>query len=280
MAIAQTDLDALRGLTPDVLRFYGINPAQSFRIPWRDDSRASGYYSDKSNLVTDYGKDERFNVFQFVGRMENIERFPDQVRRVAEIANYGDLHDDGSPSPTSRPPRAERPRFEPPAKAGMPETALLPFAGYMGDLLQNDMALEYLHGRGFTDEKLFQNVIGYVEKPTDVSDAFTLYEPNRPRGYIVIPFPVDETFCTVNYCMLRAIPGDKLPEHKEMRPTGYKSTLYREWLLSARCSVLYVTEGLLDCLALEMLIHKPCMALGGSVTARMGQLLYYMPAER
>ena len=154
------------------------------------------------------------------------------------------------------------------------------FEGFRDALFRNGPALEYLHGRGFDDPKLYRNRFGFVEHQQQVSQAFTCYEPNAPHGFIVMPFPADEHFSEVQYAMLRPVPGEVPPIRKEMRPTGLKSPLYREWLLSHKCKVLYVTEGLLDCLALELLIHKPCIGLGGTGGAnRMAALLYYIKPE-
>ena len=114
----------------------------------------------------------------------------------------------------------------------------------------------------------------------DGTMLFNMPEPNTPKGYIVIPFPTDGTFCTVHYAMLRAIPGDKPPENKELRPKRYKSPLFREYLLSEGLPALYVTEGLLDAFSLEKMIGRPVMALGGtSMCRRVGRVLYYTVPE-
>lgn len=282
--IPQEDLDALRELTEDVLRYYGINPSRSFCVPWRDDKRASGYYSDESHLITDYGKNERCNVFQFVGKMEDINQFPEQVRRVAEIVGYHGLRNDVPRAGSGSNMKAKKPRFQPPIVAGFGDQPIEVFKFFREKLFENEKALSYLIARGFDRRKTWCNCLGWC--PTrkailndDGSMMFTKYEPNAPHGFIVIPF-MNREGTSANYAMLRTIPGKVPPVSKEIRPTGYKSPLFREWLLSARCTVLYVTEGLLDALALEMLIEKPCLALGGAdFTGRIGSILYYTPAE-
>lgn len=267
--ISVQDKDALKERTPEVLSFYGVtNPRGTFRPVWRDARKPCCIYSHESKLITDFPKDERFDVFELVEKMEGITRFPEQARRVAEIVGFGELAEDAPIALVRRENREVRPLFSAPCEAGFASSPVLSFAWAMGALFESDIALEYLHGRGFTDEKIYQNVLGFVReksqlKNDDDSPMFTKHEPNKPKGYIVIPFPSDETFCRVEYCMLRAIPGEKPPESKELRPTGYKSPLYREWLISSRCKCLYVVEGLLDCLALESLINRPCVALGG-----------------
>lgn len=272
---SRDDIDTLKSLMPAVLNHYGVtNINRNFSSPWREDLNPSAAFYSDNNLVHDFGTGETVNVFDLVGKVEGINYFPDQVRRVAEIVSYT-LEDAGS-TQHLRVPAVQRPRFELPAAAGFGEEPIGQYAASVFDLLENRAALAYLHGRGFTNQVIDDNVIGYVRDPKDISPAFTLFEPNETLGYIVIPFAVDETFCAVNYAMLRAIPANTPPMHKEIRPTGFRSPLYREWLVGACCRVLYVTEGLLDCLALEMLIGKPCLGLGGTGGARrLGSLLYY-----
>lgn len=278
-AIAQDDIDALKEMMPCVLEHYGVtNLRRNFSSPWREDHNPSASFYPDTNLVHDFGTSETVDVFGLVGKMEEIDRFPDQVRTVANIVGY-ELDATVVAQHTSM-PMIQRPKLEVPPVAGFGEVPVLSYACFSADLMRNDAALAYLHGRGFTDEKIYRNVLGFVRDPKEVSDSFTLYEPNPTLGYIVIPFPSDDTFCTVNYAMLRAVPADVPPAHKEIRPTGVKSPLYREWLLTRRCKVLCVTEGLLDCLALETLIHTPCIGLGGTGGARrLASLLYYTRPE-
>ena len=76
--------------------------------------------------------------------------------------------------------------------------------------------------------------------------------------------------------------ADEPPEHKEVRPTGVKSPLFREYMLSEGLPVVYLVEGLLDAIALEHVSKRPVavMALGGTgLKKRVGQVLYYTPAE-
>lgn len=281
--ISESDIKALRERMPEYLEIvHGVTDTRKkFPVPWRlKDEHPSCKYIAKTHTVIDAANGVAKDVFQLAAHDFGIERFPEQVEKVAEILKFGELSEDSTPI---RKKTEKRSRFEAPADAGFEETPLLFFVDMMVTLQKSEHALDYLFGRGFSGEKIYQNVLGYVPRKEciindDGSQVFTIYEPNTPRGYITIPFPSDETFCTANYLMLRAIPGDKPPEHKELRPTGYKSPLYREWLLSAGCSVLYIVEGLLDCLALEMLIKKPCLALGGTpMSKRVGQVLNATP---
>ena len=283
--ISPSDIQALKERMPEYLEIvHGVTDTRKkFPVPWRaNDAHPSCKYAPKTFTVIDTAKGDAKDVFQLAAHDFGIDRFPDQVRKVAEVLKYGELGEDTSPI-RKKPPR---PRFDAPKDAGFGNDALLMYAELMGDLFNNDDGLAYLHGRGFSDEKLFQNSLGYIPNKNCIVDddgkpLFTMPEPNTPKGYIVIPFPTDETFCRVEYAMIRAIPGDKPPVNKEIRPTGYSSPLYREWLLGASCSVLYIVEGLLDCLALEMLIHRPCLALGGtSLWRRLGQVLNATPEDK
>ena len=273
----QNDLDAIRESFTAVLEHYGINPSRDFRIPWRDDSKPSGHYSPESNLITDFGRNERYDVFAFVGRMDGLGGFKEQVERAAEIVGL-QLGEEPAYNPNRIRATQARPKFEPPCDAGFGNMPLLPYAGMMADCLESEIAMTYLHGRGFCNVVVWESVLGFVPSSDAFRDsgiAFTLHEPNRPSGYIVIPFPADGSFCQVNYCMLRAIPGDRKPQHKEIRPSGVKSPLYREYLLSGGFDTVYVTEGLLDCIALEQLLGRPCVGLGGAnFTKRMASVLH------
>ena len=270
---------------PDVLHHYGVtNLGRNFSSLWREDRDPSCMYYADTNLVTDFGEGVTVDVFGLVGKVEGVSGFADQVRVVSQIVGH-DLDESADYTPKAKP---ERPPFEPPEKAGWPDMPLLDFAWLMGaGCLESDVAKNYLHGRGFCNYDIFENVLGYVPnkdvfKNDDGKPLFTLYEPNAPRGYVVIPFATDETFCRVHYAMLRAIPGDKQPEHKELRPTGYKSPLFREYLLSEGLPVVYLVEGLLDAIALERVSNRPVsvVALGGTgLKRRVGQVLYYTPAE-
>ena len=283
--IAQSDIDALRERMPEYLEIvHGVRDVRKkFPVPWRlTDAHPSCKYQKKTFTVIDTARNDAKDVFQLAGSDFGIDKFPEQVRKVAEVLNYGELSEDNSPV---RKPRRKPPRFDAPADVSGGETPVLMFAELMGELFKSEDALSYLHGRGFSDRKIYQNCLGYIPSKDvivndDGSKMFTMYEPNTPKGYIVIPFPTDETFGTVNYCMIRAIPGEIPPENKELRPTGWKSPLYREWLLSVNCKCLFVTEGLLDCLALEELIHRPCLALGGTgMRRRLGQVLNVTPVH-
>ena len=280
--IPQADLDLIRESFPDILQYYGIDPRRNFAIR-ADDKDPSCSYWPEHNIVKDFGG-EVYSVFQFVGAKEGLTNFTDQAARAAEIIGL-QIGSEATPARTRRRPKASRPRFEAPAQAGFEPWPIEEFEFARGELFKNEAALSYLLSRGFDRPKIWRNYLGWVPnrkviENDDGSPMFTMYEPNAERGFIVVPF-MNREATAASYCMLRTVPGREPPEHKELRPTGYKSPLFREWLLSANCAVLYICEGLLDTLALEMLIGRPCLGLGGTeFWRRVGQVLYNTPEKQ
>ena len=283
--IAERDIQALRERTPDVLMHYGVkNPHSTFFAPWKD-GKSNTIYSPESQLITNWSDDERINVFGLVEKMEGIKEFKAQVQFVADIVGYGPLSEERG-APPHKWSKAQASPFDVPKQVGY-DDPMLPYALLMQKCLDSEIAMTYLHSRGFCALTAFENIIGFMpDRKGLVNDdgtlLFTKYEPNTPRGYLVIPFPSDESFGRVQYAMLRPIPGDQKPENKELRPTGYKSPLFREYLLRQSLDVLYIAEGLLDCFALESMVDKPVMALGGdSFHKRLTDVLYYtLPSYR
>lgn len=107
---------------------------------------------------------------------------------------------------------------------------------------------------------------------------FRVYEP-KAFGFITIPF-WNADFSSANYCMVRTVckPGDA--RNKEWRPRGLASPLWREWLLPASAKQVYVTEGLIEAMALAKITGGDVMALGGVANARrFSQVLYATPPE-
>lgn len=279
--IPQSDLDRIREAFPEILQHYGIDPRRNFSIR-QDDKDPSCSYSSEYGIVKDFGG-ENYNVFQFVGAMEGLTDFKEQAARAAEIIGL-QIESGAAPAQASYRPKAKRPRFEPPASAGFEPWPIEELEPARAALFKNEAAYTYLLSRGFDRRKILANRFGWVPnrkviKNDDGSQMFTMYEPNAERGFIVIPF-MNREATTANYMMLRTVPGRKPPENKELRPTGCKSPLYREWLLSVGYKVLYIAEGLLDTLALEMLIGRPCLGLGGTALwRRVGQVLNATPEK-
>ena len=279
--IPQSDLDRIRESFPEILQHYGIDPRRNFAIR-ADDANPSCSYSPEIGIVKDFGG-KNYNVFQFVGAMENLANFTDQAARAAEIIGL-QVGSEAAPARARYRPKASRPRFEPPASAGFAPWPIEEFEFARGELFKNEGALSYLLSRGFDRPKIWRNCLGWVPnrkviENDDGSPMFTMYEPNAERGFIVVPF-MNKDATAASYCMLRTVPGQKPPENKELRPTGCKSPLFREWPLSVKCTGLYICEGLLDTLALEMLIKRPCLGLGGTALwRRVGQVLHYTPEQ-
>lgn len=280
--IPQSDLDLIRERFPEILQYYGIDPRRNFAIR-ADDKDPSCSYWPEHNIVKDFGG-EVYSVFEFVGVKEGLTNFTDQAARAAEIIGL-QIGNESAPARASYRPKVSRPRFEPPAQAGFEPWPIADFQFARGELFKNEGALSYLLSRGFDRPKIWRNHLGWVPnrkviENDDGTPMFTKYEPNAERGFIVVPF-MNREATAANYCMLRVVPGRKPPKDKEIRPTGYTSMLFREWLLSVNCTVLYIAEGLLDTLALEMLIDKPCLGLGGTdFWRRVGQVLNATPEKQ
>ena len=285
MTFSEASLNDLKSRMPEILSFYGITDlSRNFKSPWRENDRdpSCKYYPD-SYLVTDFGGEGvTADAFKLVGLIEGIEDFRSQVLRVCEILKCSVDEETVS---TAHRKKLKRQRFERPAIAGFSTPIKLSDLDYMRrELSKNETAIAYLLSRGFDHPKLWRNYIGWVPnrdtiRNDDGSQMFTMYEPNAPHGFIIIPF-MDRGATCANYCMLRTIPGDVPPANKELRPTGYKSPLFREWLLSVNCETLYICEGLLDALAMEMLIGKPCLGLGGTeFYKRLSNILYSTPEQ-
>lgn len=80
--------------------------------------------------------------------------------------------------------------------------------------------------------------------------------------------------------MVRTVckPGDA--RNKEWRPCGLATPLWCEWLLSASTEQVYLTEGLIDAIALAKITGGDTMALGDVPNAkRLTQVLYATPPE-
>lgn len=278
--IGRSDIAALKATMPAVLRCYGITDLnRNFSSLWREDRDPSCKFYSDTNLVTDFGEGVTLDVFGLVGKVEGIAGFADQVRAVSQIVGQ-DLDESADYTPKAK---SERQLFELPAKSGFKVDVLETIQNRFFDLYdkpEGKYALDYLYGRGFEDADIVRCGLGYVDKPSSLNKCYTLRERVAVNGYVCIPYPVDKGFSQVRYCMLRTVPAEQSPEHKEIRPTGVKSPLFREYLLSEGLPVLYVVEGLLDCLAFDKMTGRPVMALGGTgLYKRLGQALHHAPVE-
>lgn len=283
--IPQGGKEGLKALMPRVLEYYGVtNLSGNFSSPWREDRDPSCRYYPDTHLVTDFGGGT-VDVFGLVGKVEGLERFSDQVRRVEEITGASA----GSVDPA--PARARRPRFEMPERAGLGEDLLGACAAAHMRLMADEGApgRAYLDRRGFgRDDRAglgsrdaLRYGLGFASSPHEISPAFRVREPDA-LGFLVIPYFEGPGEKAVHYAMLRTITREGAePRSKEWRPKGARSPLFREWMAGAALDAVYLVEGLLDCLALEKMIARPVMALGGtSGTKRFGRVLYATPLER
>jgi DNA primase len=278
--VSDQDRDYLRSCMPEVLEaLCGVTDLRrSFRCPSpeHDDRDPSAHYYEDDNTVHCFGCGKTWDVFSLVGEVDGIQGFADQAHAVG----YRLEGDDGPRRPRRRPPRRPRPPFEAPRKAGGADCAEACMAAYC-DLYQarDDIGRRYLRWRGLDDADAATYGLGFTEDPRKVMAEFHVSEP-RAFGFITIPF-WDRDFSSANYCMVRTIcrPGDA--RNKEWRPAGIATPLWCEWLLSSSAEVVYVTEGLIDAMALAKITGGDTMALGGVANARrLGQVLYATPEER
>jgi len=285
--ISDFDIQCLREFLADVLRILlGITDLRrSFKCPCpdHDDSSPSAKYYADNHTVHCFGCGKTWDVFSLVGMILNISGFVEQVRKVAELVGY--RLDEETPGGRPRPvPFSVReakigPEFEEPREAGAQscyEACGPAFANLYTP--EFEFARQWLRSRGFDDSDVSRYGLGAVRDPRQVMHQFRYFEPEA-EGFVMIPF-YNESYGEADYCVARTI-GVNI-QRKEWRPKGVTSPLYNEWMLSADLQAVYVTEGLLDAMALTKLTGKYVMALGGTSNAkRFAQVLYYTdPALR
>ena len=279
--ISERDIDYLRTCMALVLSIlFGVTDLRrSFRcpLPGHDDSDPSAHFYADNNTVHCYGCGETVDVFGLVGAHFGIASFPEQVQKVAEISDYSLSGDDGPPRP--RPKPKPRPPFDPPRKAGG-QDCYEACGRAFGDLYApgNEVGRRYLRYRGLDDDDAAKWALGFTREPWKVHPNFRLREPDA-LGFITIPFFTGPDFDAVNYVMVRTISRGQV-RNKEWRPKGVPSPLWNEWMLSASRPVVYVTEGLIDAMALAKVVDGDVMALGGVANAkRFSQVLYHAVPE-
>lgn len=253
--VTETDRDALRELMPELLNVRcGITDLRrSFRCPSpnHDDRDPSAYYYANDNTVHCFGCGKTWDVFSLIAELDGIDGFAEQARAVADAVGYRLSDDDEPRRPRQRPKRKPRPLFDPPREAGGADCA---------------EACGNAFGLGFTKD------------PREIMPEFRVYEP-KAFGFITIPF-WNRDLSTANYCMVRTVCKPGGARNKEWRPRGLAAPLWCEWLLSAAADQVYVTEGLIDAMALAKITGGDTMVLGGVSNAkRLAQVLYATPPE-
>lgn len=281
--ISETDKEALRALMPELLstRLGITDLRRSFRYPspGHDDRDPSAHYYENDHSVHCFGCGRTWDVFSLVGELDGIESFAEQARAVADAVGYRLEEDDQPSKPRRRRKPKPRPLFDPPREAGGADCAEA-CGNAFGQLYyaENDIARRYLRYRGIDDRNAATYGLGFTKDPREIMPEFRVWEP-KAYGFITIPF-WNADFSTANYCMVRTIckPGDA--KNKEWRPSGLASPLWNEWLLRSSAELVYVTEGLIDAMALAKITGGDVMALGGVANAkRFSQVLYATPAE-
>ena len=277
--VSEEDRVALRAFMPDLLTMrLGITDlSRSFSCPSpaHDDRDPSAHYYENDHSVHCFGCGKTWDVFSLIGELDGIEGFAGQAQAVADAVGYrlGEGAS-GDARPKKKPVPALRPLFDAPRKAGVPNFSdtILKASDALFEP-GNEVGRRYLRWRGFDDLDIIHYGFGFTRNPREILPQFAVYEPEA-LGFIVIPF-FEFAGCTdVNYCMVRTISRGEI-RNKEWRPKGIVSPLYNESLLYSGLDEVYVTEGLLDAMALSKILEKSVMALGGVGNAkRFSQVLY------
>ena len=281
--VSERERDDLRASMPELLNVrLGITDLRrSFRCPspGHDDSDPSARYYADNNTVHCYGCGKTWDVFTLIGELDGIDAFPEQVQAVADAVGY---RLDLSPEARAILPRSKprpRPPFDPPRPAGGVDC--YEACGHAFGVLYtpgNEFAREWLQSRGIDDLDTSRFGLGLAFVPRSILPQFSVNEPHA-RGFITIPF-YNRDFSAADYCMLRTIPGNGEVRNKEWRPKGIASPLYNEWMLSASLPAVFVTEGLIDAMALNKIVEQPVMALGGVANAkRFASVMYHTPPD-
>lgn len=277
------DLANLREYAPDVLERLGVTDlTRSFKCPnpSHDDSTPSAHYYENTNTVYCYGQCSRnFDAFDLVGFLTGTDKFPDKVRELADMVGYPL---DGDARPMRRAPkRAARrkpaepfPKPKPVADADFTDVCFEAFQRLY--TTEGDIGRRYLRWRGLDDTDISYHGLGFMADPSPL--GIKTYEPHA-LGYVIIPFWDERGVAT--YAMARTICKPGKANHKEWRPAGTYSPLWREWMLTTAQEVVAVTEGPIDAMALRKLTGTPCMALGGTNYAgRLASVLWYTPEDK
>lgn len=279
--IDEQTIERIREGMPEIIeKLYGITDLRRpFRCLSRDheDSTPSCHFYPNSSSAWCFGCGRNFDSFTAVGEALGIDGFAEQARAAADILGIS-LDEAGAP-PKPKPAPKPRPLFDPPRETGA-QNCWEECGRAFGDLYAhgNEVGRRYLRWRGLDDDDIAALGLGFTRFPKAIMHQFSVNEPEA-LGFITIPF-WNRRFTEARYCMVRTVSRGKV-RNKEWRPKGVSSPLYNEWMLSASLPVVYVTEGLIDAMAMRKIQEgKPVMALGGTSNAkRFAQVLYHTPVN-
>lgn len=283
--ISERDRDELRSSMPEFLyaRCGVENLNRSFRCPspTHDDRDPSAHYYKNDNTVHCFGCGKTWDVFSLVGELDGIVGFAEQARAVAHAIGYR-LADGASSSVYYRQKKQQskaHKTFDKPKAVGMDCYEAIENAFSSIYAPENDVARRYLRWRGLDDGDIVKYALGFTRNPREISPKFSVYEPNA-LGFIVIPFFTDSKCSATNYCMMRTVSRQEV-RNKEWRPKGIATPLWNEWMLSTALGDVYVTEGIIDAMALSKITGEKVMALGGIANARrFAQVLHATPPDK
>ena len=266
--IGAEDRAALRSALPQLLRTrLGVeDTSRAFRCPDpnHEDRHPSAHYYAGSQVVKCFSCGGKWDSFSLIGMLGGIEGFRDQARAVADAVGYRLGCKEGRSSVGDE--AAGDGGGEVASGDGI-ELSEACFAAY--DRLyttEGDVGRRWLRSRGLGDDDIVRHGLGFVRRAPDLSPRFRAYEPEA-FGFLVIPF-WDEHCDACTYAMLRTVPREGATARvKEWRPKGLESQIWRGWALGTGLEAVYVTEGLVDAMALAKLTGRECVALGGTPMA-------------
>lgn len=288
LPVTPTEREELKALLPDFLtnKLGIVNLNRSFRCPnpEHEDSTPSAIYYADSQTVYCFGCQKTWDIFSLAGMIYGISDFLEQARQVAQDFGYclsggSDRDRDVLQSTTSYSVSHNKLPYPYPKETDFCIDLDICFEMYEAMFTpEGNAARDYLHARGIGDESIVKYGLGFVVNPAKMIPEFAIYEPEA-TGFVMIPF-YNEDHTSANYCIARPI-GSLSITHKEWRPKGVVTTLWNERLLYSRVPILYVAEGILDAISLEMLLQRPCLALCGTGNvSRLCSILYHMPPSQ
>ena len=271
MAFDERQLQDMRERLPEYLEAaHGIDTRRAFRClhPDHDDKHPSMRYDGKRSRVKCFSCGESGDVFDVAGWDARTDDFKEQVRHAAEV--LGASVDDGKPLPYRPKHRHDGPRWgkTQPVEGKDVLAAVQDAAFALFDDPAAKSALHHFRWRGFTDEEIMRNGWGWVPHPSAMFDQGFDKAPRVAQGYLCMPFPEDEEWSAVRYCVFRECRNDAMA--KEWCARGKPSPIWREHLLSQPGTV-YVTEGVFDAAAVTAMTGCTACALCGS--SGVGRLL-------